>query len=176
MNGLQTSIDTASRDAKYLKNLTGYFFIPVSAPKHIDSSVISKLEFASNAPKDELGRPMAAPRITSLSVGAVKTIDHAVKPVRSPNSAAAIQLDDTATLEQKQRFAQAEETIDQNLDLVSRGVGNLRQAALSMGNELNRQSQVVDKINEKADTNIDKLGKLNANVNSMLSSNKKKSK
>ena len=172
MDDLGDKIGQANRDAQYLKSLTGSIFIPVSAPKFIDTSIVSKLQFASKAPKDSTGRPLATPRLSSITLGTTKGPSGAQNRKDDNEEPPAIKLDESASAEDHARFQQAQEAIDQNLGVVSKGIGHLKQAALTMGNELGRQNEVISSINDKADDNQDGLAKLNKNVQSMMKQKK----
>ena len=74
----------------------------------------------------------------------------------------------TATDEQKMRSKLAEEAIDKNIEYVRKGVGNLKNVAVSLGMELDRQSNVVEKIDSKADSSSERVDVLNRRVNGRL--------
>jgi hypothetical protein len=176
MDQLDRKLEEANRDATYLKSLNGSIFLPVVQPKKLDISLLAKLQFASAAPKDKEGRPIALPRVSSLTTQVLQDTEKLNRKSGETESLK-IGLDDTgATAEQLERSKRAEETIDQNLGLVSKGVGNLRQAALSFGQELDRQEEVLVIIDDKAEDASSGLDKLNTKVNSMLNVNKKKKK
>lgn len=50
-----------------------------------------------------------------------------------------------------------EDEMEENLGLVSNAVGNLKNMALDMGNELERQNVQLDRINDKAELNDDRI-------------------
>lgn len=166
---LADNVKVAQRDANYLKKLTGSFLIPVlapSIPRGIQKSVMKGLQFAAAAPKDSGGNPIATARTSSLTA----------KPLTQPGvelrpSGGVVTLDG-ASEEQIERSRAAELQIEENMGIVSRGMGNLREAASSMGSELDRQSHVVDTILEKADSNATNVANLNRKVRSMLKKKK----
>ncbi|KAJ3368018.1 Synaptosomal-associated protein 23 [Kappamyces sp. JEL0680] len=175
IDGLDENISDANKDASYLKALTGSIFIPVAAPKKTDASILSKLQFSNTAPKDKNGRPIAPPRITSLTVG---NMDREKRKDMSSQElgTVSIGLDESATAEQQERSKRAEEQIDQNLHYVSKGLGNLKQAAITMGDELQRQTEVAERINDKTDNASSNLDRLNAKVSSLMKIKKKAKK
>jgi hypothetical protein len=171
MDTLNTKIDKANKDALYLKALNGSIFKSVG--KTESGEVVLEpfqLEFADSAPKDFYGNPIPTPRVTSLTLGI--TSKSGSIGSKYGDSATNIELDESATDEQKLRSKQAEETIDKNLDYVRKGVGNLKNVAVSLGMELDRQSQVVEKIDTKADMSTEKVDILNRRVNGILIINK----
>ena len=164
LDDLDIKIDNANKDATFLKQLEGGVFSFVGkAPKDTERSI--NLVFAESAPKDSQGRPIASPRVTSLTLG-VPSRKHgrSRSPSRSDIRDIKIELDESATDEQRQRSRAAEKIIDDNLDVVHTGVSNLKKVAISLGEEINRQNEVVSRINDKVDTGAHKINKLNGKV------------
>ncbi|XP_065175072.1 synaptosomal-associated protein 23-like [Sycon ciliatum] len=50
-----------------------------------------------------------------------------------------------------------EDEMDENMDLVSNAVSNLKNMAMDMGNELERQNVQLDRINDKAEMNDERI-------------------
>ncbi|XP_038261399.1 synaptosomal-associated protein 23 [Dermochelys coriacea] len=61
-----------------------------------------------------------------------------------------------------------EEEMDENLTQVENILGNLKSLALDMGNEIDSQNKQIDRINEKADTNKDRIEQANARAKKLI--------
>ncbi|CAM2115867.1 synaptosomal-associated protein 23 [Lepidochelys kempii] len=61
-----------------------------------------------------------------------------------------------------------EEEMDENLTQVGNILGNLKNLALDMGNEIDSQNKQIDRINEKADTNKDRIEQANARAKKLI--------
>jgi methyl-accepting chemotaxis protein len=164
LDDLSHTVDVANKNANYLRTLNGSIFTTFAAKGPADSKQVMNLQFADAAPKDSTGRPIPTPRITSLTLGNMK---RAKRPTESTEDVA-IELDTSATIEQKERSKLAEKTIEKNLNYVKQGVSNLKEAALSLGTELDRQTHVVSRIHEKTDNNSIKIGQLNSKIHGRL--------
>jgi chromosome segregation ATPase len=164
LDDLSHTVEVANKNANYLRTLNGSIFTTFAAKGPADAKPTLNVQFAGAAPKDSAGRPIPTPRITSLTLGNMK------KAKRSSESTenVTIELDESATAEQKERSKLAEKTIDKNLNYVKQGVSNLKEAALSLGTELDRQSQVVSRIHEKTDDSSVKIGQLNSKIHGFL--------
>lgn len=77
-------------------------------------------------------------------------------------------------LQEEQQFMQEYTTTlqeqDQLLDQISQGMDELKNIAIDMGKELKRQKLDLDKLDEKVDTNRDKLKKANKSLKEILTS------
>ncbi|XP_032637401.1 synaptosomal-associated protein 23 [Chelonoidis abingdonii] len=63
-----------------------------------------------------------------------------------------------------------EDEMDENLTQVGNILGNLKNLALDMGNEIDSQNKRIDRINEKADTNKDRIEQANARAKKLIDS------
>ncbi|KAM4662809.1 synaptosomal-associated protein 23 isoform 1-T2 [Discoglossus pictus] len=61
-----------------------------------------------------------------------------------------------------------EDEMDENLQQVGSILGNLKSMALDMGNEIDSQNKVIDRINEKAETNRDRIDEANARARKLI--------
>ncbi|XP_054421508.1 synaptosomal-associated protein 23 isoform X1 [Pteronotus mesoamericanus] len=63
-----------------------------------------------------------------------------------------------------------EEEMEENLTQVGSILGNLKNMALDMGNEIEAQNQQINRITEKADTNKDRIDVANARAKKLINS------
>ncbi|XP_050810932.1 synaptosomal-associated protein 23 [Gopherus flavomarginatus] len=63
-----------------------------------------------------------------------------------------------------------EDEMDENLTQVGNILGNLKNLALDMGNEIDSQNKQIDRINEKADTNRDRIEQANVRAKKLIDS------
>ncbi|XP_065258680.1 synaptosomal-associated protein 23 [Emys orbicularis] len=63
-----------------------------------------------------------------------------------------------------------EDEMDENLAQVGNILGNLKNLALDMGNEIDSQNKKIDRINEKADTNKDRIEQANVRAKKLIDS------
>ncbi|XP_069806263.1 synaptosomal-associated protein 23 isoform X2 [Dendropsophus ebraccatus] len=61
-----------------------------------------------------------------------------------------------------------EDEMDENLQQVGNMLGNLKNMALDMGNEIDNQNKVIDRINEKAITNKDRIDEANKRAKKLI--------
>ncbi|XP_075048936.1 synaptosomal-associated protein 23 [Mixophyes fleayi] len=61
-----------------------------------------------------------------------------------------------------------EDEMDENLQQVGSILGNLKNMALDMGNEIDSQNKMIDRINDKATTNRDRIEEANDTAKKML--------
>ncbi|XP_030415445.1 synaptosomal-associated protein 23 [Gopherus evgoodei] len=61
-----------------------------------------------------------------------------------------------------------EDEMDENLTQVGSILGNLKNLALDMGNEIDSQNKRIDRINEKADTNRDRIEQANVRAKKLI--------
>ena len=58
--------------------------------------------------------------------------------------------------------------MDENLTQVGNILGNLKNMALDMGNEIDAQNKQIDRINVKADTNRDRIEQANIRAKKLI--------
>ncbi|KAM9147293.1 synaptosomal-associated protein 23 isoform 1-T3 [Pangshura tecta] len=63
-----------------------------------------------------------------------------------------------------------EDEMDENLAQVGNILGNLKNLALDMGNEIDSQNKRIDRINEKADTNKERIEQANVRAKKLIDS------
>ncbi|XP_014381872.1 synaptosomal-associated protein 23 isoform X1 [Alligator sinensis] len=63
-----------------------------------------------------------------------------------------------------------EDEMEENLTQVGTILGNLKHMALDMGNEIDSQNKQIDRINEKADTNKDRIEHANVRAKKLIDS------
>jgi len=63
-----------------------------------------------------------------------------------------------------------EDEMEENLTQVGSILGNLKNMALEMGNEIEAQNRQIDRITEKADTNKDRIDVANARAKKLIDS------
>uniref|UniRef100_A0A8C8R7S7 Synaptosomal-associated protein n=1 Tax=Pelusios castaneus TaxID=367368 RepID=A0A8C8R7S7_9SAUR len=63
-----------------------------------------------------------------------------------------------------------EDEMEENLSQVGNILGNLKSMALDMGNEIDAHNKQIDRINEKADTNKDRIEQANVRAKKLLDS------
>lgn len=63
-----------------------------------------------------------------------------------------------------------EDEMDENLAQVGNILGNLKNLALDMGSEIDSQNKRIDRINEKADTNKDRIDQANVRAKKLIDS------
>ncbi|XP_039391488.1 synaptosomal-associated protein 23 [Mauremys reevesii] len=63
-----------------------------------------------------------------------------------------------------------EDEMDENLAQVGNILGNLKNLALDMGSEIDSQNKRIDRINEKADTNKDRIEQANVRAKKLIDS------
>jgi hypothetical protein len=160
LDNLSITVDTANKNTTYLKALNGNIFTSFATKAPKDSAKVLNVQFATDSPKDSHGRPIPTPRITSLTMAEIKKSKRQV----DANEKIEIVLDESANVDQKERSEIAEKLIDRNLNYVRQGVKNLKHAAETLSTELDRQNQVVTRINDKADANAAKVDRLNSNI------------
>ncbi|XP_073494905.1 synaptosomal-associated protein 23 [Phyllobates terribilis] len=61
-----------------------------------------------------------------------------------------------------------EDEMDENLQQVGNIIGNLKNMALDMGNEIDSQNKMIDRINEKAITNKDRIDDANTRAKKLI--------
>ncbi|OXB63366.1 hypothetical protein ASZ78_001942 [Callipepla squamata] len=61
-----------------------------------------------------------------------------------------------------------EDEMDENLTQVGNILGNLKNMALDMGNEIDAQNKQIDRINVKADTNRDRIEQANIRAKKLI--------
>ncbi|KAM4014259.1 synaptosomal-associated protein 23-like isoform 2-T5 [Anomaloglossus baeobatrachus] len=61
-----------------------------------------------------------------------------------------------------------EDEMDENLQQVGSIIGNLKHMALDMGNEIDSQNKMIDRINEKATTNKDRIDEANTRAKKLI--------
>ncbi|KAM4690797.1 synaptosomal-associated protein 23 [Rhinophrynus dorsalis] len=61
-----------------------------------------------------------------------------------------------------------EDEMDENLQQVGSILGNLKSMALDMGNEIETQNKQIDRINEKAETNKDRIDEANTRAKKLI--------
>ncbi|XP_077120386.1 synaptosomal-associated protein 23 [Ranitomeya variabilis] len=61
-----------------------------------------------------------------------------------------------------------EDEMDENLHQVGNIIGNLKSMALDMGNEIDSQNKMIDRINEKAITNKDRIDEANTRAKKLI--------
>lgn len=61
-----------------------------------------------------------------------------------------------------------EDEMEQNMGEVSNMLGNLRNMAVDMGNEIGSQNRQLDRINQKAESNTDRVQSANTRANKIL--------
>ncbi|XP_073442433.1 synaptosomal-associated protein 23 isoform X2 [Dendrobates tinctorius] len=61
-----------------------------------------------------------------------------------------------------------EDEMDENLHQVGNIIGNLKNMAIDMGNEIDSQNKVIDRINEKAITNKDRIDEANTRAKKLI--------
>ncbi|KAJ7413486.1 Synaptosomal-associated protein 23 [Willisornis vidua] len=61
-----------------------------------------------------------------------------------------------------------EDEMDENLAQVGNILGNLKNMALDMGNEIDAQNKQIDRINIKADTNRDRIEQANVRAKKLI--------
>ncbi|KAM4543283.1 synaptosome associated protein 23.1 isoform 2-T2 [Odontesthes bonariensis] len=61
-----------------------------------------------------------------------------------------------------------EDEMEENLDMVGSIVGNLKNMALDMGNEIDSQNKQIDRITEKADMNKVRIDEANQRANKLI--------
>ncbi|XP_075701078.1 synaptosomal-associated protein 23 isoform X2 [Rhinoderma darwinii] len=61
-----------------------------------------------------------------------------------------------------------EDEMDENLQQVGNILGNLKHMALDMGNEIDTQNKVIDRINDKATTNKDRIDEANIKAKKLI--------
>ncbi|KAM3920196.1 synaptosomal-associated protein 23 isoform 1-T2 [Leptodactylus fuscus] len=61
-----------------------------------------------------------------------------------------------------------EDEMDENLQQVGSILGNLKNMALDMGNEIDSQNKMIDRINEKAITNKDRIDEANVRAKKLI--------
>ncbi|XP_053553786.1 synaptosomal-associated protein 23 [Bombina bombina] len=61
-----------------------------------------------------------------------------------------------------------EDEMDENLDQVGSILNNLKSMALDMGNEIDSQNKVIDRINDKAETNKDRIEEANKRAQKLI--------
>nr|XP_060616958.1 synaptosomal-associated protein 23 [Anolis sagrei ordinatus] len=61
-----------------------------------------------------------------------------------------------------------EDEMDENLTQVGNILGNLKNMALDMGNEIDSQNKQIDRINEKAETNKDRIEQANVKAKRLI--------
>ncbi|XP_010022689.1 PREDICTED: synaptosomal-associated protein 23 isoform X2 [Nestor notabilis] len=61
-----------------------------------------------------------------------------------------------------------EDEMDENLAQVGNILGNLKNMALDMGNEIDAQNKQIDRINEKADTNRERIEQANVRAKKLI--------
>lgn len=61
-----------------------------------------------------------------------------------------------------------EEEMENNVSEVSNMIGNLRNMALDMGNEINSQNAMIDRIKTKGGSNVARIGEANKRANKLL--------
>ncbi|XP_069588641.1 synaptosomal-associated protein 23 [Ranitomeya imitator] len=61
-----------------------------------------------------------------------------------------------------------EDEMDENLQQVGNIIGNLKSMALDMGNEIDSQNKMIDRINEKAITNKDRIDEANTRAKKLI--------
>ncbi|KAJ2991136.1 hypothetical protein HDV02_003942 [Globomyces sp. JEL0801] len=158
LDNLDAKIKVEKAKVKYLKALSGNFMIPVLTKKP-ESEV--KLFFANEAPKDANGRPIAQKRTSSLDPTESQSTYYQSKNLESRLDASASDID-------HQRSKEAEEQIDKSMFGIRKGVSNLKQAAINMGQELESQNQTMDSLNAKADKAQTGIQSLNKGLNKIM--------
>jgi len=63
-----------------------------------------------------------------------------------------------------------EDEMEENLEQVSNVIGNLKNMAIDMGNEISAQNQQIDRINTKADSNNHRIEQANERATKILKS------
>lgn len=63
-----------------------------------------------------------------------------------------------------------EDEMEENLESVSNVIGNLKNMAIDMGNEIGSQNQQIDRINTKADSNNQRISQANQRATKILKS------
>lgn len=63
-----------------------------------------------------------------------------------------------------------EDEMEENLEQVSNVIGNLKNMAIDMGNEITSQNQQIDRINTKAESNNARIGQANERATKILKS------
>lgn len=63
-----------------------------------------------------------------------------------------------------------EDEMEENLTQVGSILGNLKNMALDMGNEIEAQNRQIERITEKADTNKDRIDNANARAKKLIDS------
>ncbi|XP_051502675.1 synaptosomal-associated protein 23-like isoform X2 [Myxocyprinus asiaticus] len=61
-----------------------------------------------------------------------------------------------------------EDEMEENLDQVGSIIGNLKNLAVDMGNEIDKQNKTIDRINDKADMNKARIDEANHRANKLL--------
>lgn len=61
-----------------------------------------------------------------------------------------------------------EDEMEENLDQVGSIIGNLKNLALDMGNEIDKQNKTIDRITDKADMNKARIDEANQRANKLL--------
>ncbi|XP_052009703.1 synaptosomal-associated protein 23-like [Xyrauchen texanus] len=61
-----------------------------------------------------------------------------------------------------------EDEMEENLDQVGSIIGNLKNLAMDMGNEIDKQNKTIDHINDKADMNKARIDEANRRANKLL--------
>ncbi|XP_053489645.1 synaptosomal-associated protein 23 isoform X1 [Ictalurus furcatus] len=61
-----------------------------------------------------------------------------------------------------------EDEMEENLEQVGSIIGNLKNMALDMGNEIDKQNKTIDRINDKADMNKARIDEANQRANKLL--------
>ncbi|XP_016140431.1 synaptosomal-associated protein 23-like isoform X1 [Sinocyclocheilus grahami] len=61
-----------------------------------------------------------------------------------------------------------EDEMEENLEQVGSIIGNLKNLAMDMGNEIDKQNKTIDRINDKADMNKARIDEANQRANKLL--------
>ncbi|XP_063039827.1 synaptosomal-associated protein 23-like isoform X2 [Engraulis encrasicolus] len=61
-----------------------------------------------------------------------------------------------------------EDEMEENLDVVGGIIGNLKNMAMDMGNEIDKQNKTIDRITDKADMNKARIDDANSRANKLL--------
>lgn len=141
-----------------LKALNGWFFLPAVGSKSAKRKQ-EALERKVQLQKENVmnGRDMESRHNTSRSTPNISS-----RGSSSVGGASHIH----STPDGLERSS-VEKGIDSNLNQISAGLGRLKMMGASMNNELDKQKHQLSKIQDRADENKDKIGRLNRQMNNL---------
>ncbi|KAJ3077839.1 Synaptosomal-associated protein 23 [Quaeritorhiza haematococci] len=167
LDNVGTHVNSAKEKTKYLTKLNRNFLIPVIGKDPTAKSTSAGSTTTTSDATTDQPKKLWGPRGSSLPEGGFPGYPNNGFPVANTDAPPAGMVGDWASQDQQAQSSALEAKIDSDLTHISKAVNNIKIMALQTNEEIDRQNQLISKVDDQVETNkagIDginrKLGKI----------------